>query len=89
MVMTLGARSAENEPPRPPPPPQQAPPPPQQAPQRPQGQQDSPKDFVCVKPYDRQSASNKERINNHVNAYDQGKWVRDAAIAYSEKHNNI
>ena len=32
---------------------------------------------------------NKERITNHINAHDQGKWVRDAAIAYSNKHNGI
>ena len=29
---------------------------------------------------------NKERINNHVNAHKEGQWVRDAALAYSEKH---
>ena len=26
---------------------------------------------------------NKERINNHVKAHEEGKWVRDAAIAYA------
>ena len=29
---------------------------------------------------------NKERINNHINAHVEGQWVRDAALAYSEKH---
>jgi len=28
---------------------------------------------------------NKERINNHVKAHEEGKWVRDAAIAYAER----
>jgi ring-1,2-phenylacetyl-CoA epoxidase subunit PaaA len=31
---------------------------------------------------------NKERINNHVNAHNEGKWVREAALAYTEKHKN-
>ena len=31
---------------------------------------------------------NKERINNHVKAHEEGKWVRDAAIAYTEKNKN-
>lgn len=31
---------------------------------------------------------NKERINNHVKAHEEGKWVRDAAIAYAEKNKN-
>jgi ring-1,2-phenylacetyl-CoA epoxidase subunit PaaA len=28
---------------------------------------------------------NKERISARKNAWDNGKWVRDAAMAYSEK----
>ena len=33
------------------------------------------------------SYSKKERINHHINSYKEGQWVRDAAFAYSEKHN--
>ena len=31
---------------------------------------------------------NKERINNHITAHEEGHWVREAAIAYSNKHKN-
>ena len=31
---------------------------------------------------------NKERIEHHKKAHDQGKWVREAAVAYSEKKLN-
>lgn len=30
---------------------------------------------------------NKERINHHVKAHEDGKWVREAAIAYAQKNN--
>ena len=31
---------------------------------------------------------NKERIKNHINAHLEGKWVREAAIAYANKNKN-
>ena len=31
---------------------------------------------------------NKERIAARKSAWDKGKWVRDAAMAYAEKHEN-
>jgi len=31
---------------------------------------------------------NKERINNHIKARSEGQWVREAALAYSEKKQN-
>ena len=31
---------------------------------------------------------NKERISARVNAWEKGKWVRDAAMAYAEKQSN-
>ena len=31
---------------------------------------------------------NKERINNHTNAHNEGNWVREAALAYAEKTQN-
>ena len=31
---------------------------------------------------------NKERIEHHKNAHDEGEWVREAAVAYSEKKLN-
>ena len=31
---------------------------------------------------------NKERISARVNAWENGKWVRDAAMAYAEKQEN-
>ena len=31
---------------------------------------------------------NKERIEHHKKAHNQGKWVREAAVAYSEKKLN-
>ena len=31
---------------------------------------------------------NKERINNHINSHEEGQWVREAALAYSEKTQN-
>ena len=31
---------------------------------------------------------NKERINNHINANREGQWVKEAAIAYSQKTKN-
>jgi ring-1,2-phenylacetyl-CoA epoxidase subunit PaaA len=31
---------------------------------------------------------NKERISARVNAWEKGKWVRDAAMAYAEKQAN-
>lgn len=30
---------------------------------------------------------NEERINHHVKAHEDGKWVREAAIAYAKKNN--
>lgn len=30
---------------------------------------------------------NEERINHHVKAHEDGKWVREAAIAYAQKNN--
>jgi ring-1,2-phenylacetyl-CoA epoxidase subunit PaaA len=30
---------------------------------------------------------NKDRIKHHVDAHENGKWVREAAIAYAEKNN--
>lgn len=30
---------------------------------------------------------NDERIEHHVKAHEEGAWVRDAAVAYAEKHN--
>ena len=30
---------------------------------------------------------NRERVAARVKAHDEGKWVRDAAVAYSEKQN--
>lgn len=30
---------------------------------------------------------NEERIEHHVKAYEEGKWVREAAIAYAQKNN--
>jgi len=32
---------------------------------------------------------NKERINARVDAWKEGEWVRDAAMAYAEKKKNI
>ena len=31
---------------------------------------------------------NKERIDNHINAHKEGKWVREAALAYAENKKN-
>ena len=31
---------------------------------------------------------NKERIEHHKKAHDEGEWVRKAAVAYSEKKLN-
>jgi ring-1,2-phenylacetyl-CoA epoxidase subunit PaaA len=31
---------------------------------------------------------NKERISARVNAWNNGKWVRDAAMAYADKKEN-
>ena len=31
---------------------------------------------------------NKERINNHTNSHTEGQWVREAALAYTEKTQN-
>jgi ring-1,2-phenylacetyl-CoA epoxidase subunit PaaA len=31
---------------------------------------------------------NKQRISARVNAWENGKWVRDAAMAYAEKQEN-
>ena len=31
---------------------------------------------------------NKERIEHHKKAHDEGEWVREAAVAYSEKKLN-
>jgi ring-1,2-phenylacetyl-CoA epoxidase subunit PaaA len=32
---------------------------------------------------------NKERMDARVNAWEEGEWVRDAAMAYAEKNKNI
>ncbi|MBT7895884.1 MAG: 1,2-phenylacetyl-CoA epoxidase subunit A, partial [Flavobacteriales bacterium] len=31
---------------------------------------------------------NEQRLNHHIKAHKEGKWVREAAKAYSQKHNN-
>ena len=31
---------------------------------------------------------NEQRLNHHIKAYEEGKWVRDAAKAYAEKQNS-
>ena len=30
---------------------------------------------------------NKQRLNHHIKAHEDGKWVREAAIAYAKKSN--
>ena len=32
---------------------------------------------------------NKERLNARNKAWDEGKWVREAAMAYAEKKNQV
>ena len=31
---------------------------------------------------------NEQRLNHHIKAHKNGAWVREAAKAYSQKHNN-
>ena len=32
-------------------------------------------------------AGNRQRLNHHIKAHEDGKWVREAAIAYAKKSN--